>query len=376
MARIVVGMSGGVDSSLSAALLQEAGHEVVGVTMKLWPCAEDDGGFTREDACCSPTETIDARAVAVAAGLKHYVIDLEDEFRRSVVEDFLAGYASGETPNPCVRCNETIKFGSLWEHARRLGAERVATGHYARVERAFDRWVLRRAVDTVKDQTYFLFSLTQEQLAHAEFPVGAFTKEQVREQSRARGIVTADKRESMDICFIGDEGIGGFLRREIPEAFRPGPIVHEDGGVLGEHQGLGAYTVGQRKGLGIAWSEPLFVTRIDRGANALVVGRRASLLVDELPLRECTWHLGEPPAAGLACQVRLRHHGKLLPATIHAGGVVAGSAVVRFHEPQLRANAGQACVAYDDRDDLCLGGGWIDGTPTRTAATPATAASA
>jgi tRNA-specific 2-thiouridylase len=356
--RIVVGMSGGVDSSLSAALLKERGHEVVGITMKLWPCAELDGGFVREDACCSPTETIDARAVAQTAGLPHYVVDLEQRFRETVVADFVAGYAAGRTPNPCVRCNEAIKFGELWEHARALGAERVATGHYARVERALDEhWLLRASVDRAKDQTYFLFSLTQEQLAHAEFPVGGMTKDEVRSASRARGLATADKHESQDICFIGDEGIGAFLRREIPDAFRPGPIELEDGRPLGEHQGLGAYTVGQRKGLGVAWSEPLFVLRIDVARNALVLGPRERLMTSELPLRDCTWHLGALPAGGLECRVRTRHRGTLAPATIVPRD---GGALVRFAEPQVRTNAGQACVAYSLDGEYCLGGGWVD----------------
>jgi tRNA-uridine 2-sulfurtransferase len=361
---VVVGMSGGVDSSLSAALMKERGHEVVGVTMKLWPCAEQDGGFTREDACCSPTETIDARAVALTSGVPHYVIDLEDEFRRGVVAGFLAGYSSGETPNPCVRCNETIKFGSLWEHARRLGAERVATGHYARVEQALDRWVLRTSVDRTKDQTYFLFSLTQEQLAHAEFPVGGMAKDEVRAAARARGLATADKRESMDICFVGKDGLGEFLRANIPEAFQPGAIVHEDGTALGEHQGLAGYTIGQRKGLGVAWKEPLFVVRLDHRANTVVLGPRSSLLVTELPLRDCTWHLGELPRDGLRCRVRTRHRGSLLEATIlprlGTGPEGKPNATLRFAQQQPRASAGQACVAYDEREEWCLGGGWVD----------------
>lgn len=363
MARIVVGMSGGVDSSLSAALLREQGHEVVGVTMQLWPCAEQDGGFTREDSCCSPTETIDARAVAQGAGIRHYVIDQVEDFRRGVVDGFVDAYANGQTPNPCVRCNEKIKFGSLWEHAKRLGAEQVATGHYARVEQVFDRHVLRTAVDRNKDQTYFLFSLTQEQLAAAHFPVGHLTKDEVRAASRVRNIVTADKHESQDICFIGDEGVAGFLRERIPQAFRPGPITYTDGRVLGEHQGLAAYTIGQRKGLGVAWHEPLFVVRLDHASNTVVLGDRDDLLVSELPLTDCTWHLGELPATGLECRVRTRHRGKPVPARIvMRPGVGPGglpNATVHFVEPQPRTNAGQACVAYDEREELCLGGGWI-----------------
>ncbi len=362
MARIVVGMSGGVDSSLSAALLREQGHEVVGITMKLWPCAEQDGGFTRTDACCSPTETIDARAVAQTAGVAHYVIDMEAEFRRDVVDGFLAAYARGETPNPCVRCNESIKFGALWDHARALGAERVATGHYARVVDVFGRRVLRVAEDRDKDQTYFLFSMTQEQLAAADFPVGAMTKTDVREAARARKLSTADKRESMDICFVGSD-LSAFLRREIPQAFTPGAIVLEDGTVVGEHQGLAAYTLGQRKGLGVTYSEPLFVVRIDLPNNTVVMGARERLLVTDLPLSDCTWHLGDLPAAGLACQVRMRHRGRFLSALILPragnGPTGLGNATLRFAEPQQRTNIGQACVAYDDRGELCLGGGWV-----------------
>lgn len=356
MARIVVGMSGGVDSSLSAALLHEQGHEVVGVTMKLWPCAEQDGGFTRADACCSPTETIDARTVALGTGLKHYVVDMEEAFRHQVVDGFVAAYSRGETPNPCVTCNEKLKFGALWEHARGLGAERVATGHYARIETAFDRLVLRVSADRAKDQTYFLFSLTQEQLASALFPVGGLTKEQVRDEARRRRLATADKRESQDICFIGAGGVKGFLRAEAPAAFSPGAIRHRDGRLLGEHQGLAGFTIGQRKGLGVAWHEPLYVVGLDQAANTVVLGGRADLLVDEVRLRDCTWHLGALPQAGLACRVRTRYRGAPAPATIMPE---EDGARVRFHAPHERPSRGQACVAYDERDELCLGGGWI-----------------
>jgi len=354
MARIVVGMSGGVDSSLAAALLAEQGHEVVGVTLKLWPCAELDGGFTKPDACCSPTETRDARAVAVGRGITHYVIDAEDEFRRGVVEDFLDGYVRGETPSPCVRCNETVKFGSLWQHAKALGAERIATGHYARTQRVGDRMVLRHAVDRAKDQTYFLCTLTQEQLAIAEFPVGGMDKPAVREAARSRNLATADKRESMDLCFLGADGVGGMLKRERPDAFRPGHIVDEDGRVLGEHQGLGLHTIGQRKGLGIAGaSEPLFVLRLDVPENAVVVAPRERLLVTSFRVREPQWHLDPPGFDGLRCVVRPRHRSAPLAATVHADGRVV------LDEPAIRPAPGQACAMYDPADDICVGGGYI-----------------
>lgn len=356
MARVVVGMSGGVDSSLAAALVQEAGHEVVGVTLKLWPCAELDGGFTRSDACCSPSETVDARAVAVGRRIPHYVVDAEDEFRRDVVDGFTAAWLAGATPNPCVACNEKIKFGMLWEHARALGAERVATGHYARVEQDGGRWQLRRSADRDKDQTYFLFSLTQEQLARAEFPVGHLDKAAVRAAARARTLATADKHESQDICFIGGDGVAGFLRRARPEAFVPGPIRHHDGRELGRHAGLWGFTVGQRHGLGIGWPQPLYVLGLDPAANALVVGERDLLLAAEARLARCTWRI-EVPADGLACLVRPRHRARPVPARIVADA--AGGARVHWDTPQPRSSPGQACVAYDLADEYCLGGGWF-----------------
>ncbi len=362
MARVVVGMSGGVDSSLSAALVKEQGHEVVGVTMKLWPCAEADGGFTRTDACCSPTETIDARAVAQSTGVAHYVLDLEAEFRAGVVADFLRGYAAGRTPNPCVRCNESIKFGELWTHAQTLGADRVATGHYARVGQAFgERWLLRCAVDSAKDQTYFLFSLTQEQLAHAEFPVGGMTKGEVRQAAEQRGMVTAAKPESQDICFVAEDGVVAFLRRELPDAFVPGPIVLEDGTEVGRHGGLPGITIGQRRGLGVAWSEPLHVLRLDGPRNAVVVGPRERLLTGTIRLEACTWHLGRLPEAGMECRVRTRHRGAMVPALVIPDAQREDAATVQLREPQPRTSPGQACVAYDQGMQWCLGGGWVAG---------------
>lgn len=368
MARIVVGMSGGVDSSLAAALVQEAGHEAVGITMRLWPCS-DAGGFTRSDACCSPTETMDARAVALSRGLSHYVLDLEDAFQQGVVQDFLDAYAAGRTPNPCIRCNERIKFGELWTHARALGAERVATGHYARTVRLADgRWGLGTAADRGKDQTYFLFSLTQEQLAHAEFPVGGLTKEEVRAAALARGLVTAHKPESQDVCFVGGGGVAAFLRRRLPQAFVPGPIELEDGTVVGRHQGLPGFTLGQRHGLGIAWHEPLYVLALEPARHALIVGPRARLLTRELVLRGCTWHAGALPPQGLRCRVRLRHRGTPVPAVIQPDPALEGGARVVLAEPQVRPSPGQACVAYDEPLALCLGGGWIEPGPPTPAA--------
>ncbi|MFW5846279.1 MAG: tRNA 2-thiouridine(34) synthase MnmA [Planctomycetota bacterium] len=362
MTRVVVGMSGGVDSSLTAVLMRERGFDVVGVTMKLWPCAELDGGFTREDACCSPSETIDARAVAVDAGVPHYVLDAEEVFRTQVVDDFVQAYSRGETPNPCVRCNESVKFGDLWRYARSIGADAVSTGHYCRIHERDGRLCPGIAADPGKDQSYFLFSLSQEQLAHAHFPLGALSKDQVRAMAAERGLITADKRESQDICFIGADGVAGFLRREAPEAFTPGPIELEDGRVLGRHDGLAAYTIGQRKGLGVAWHEPLYVVALDLDRQAVVLGPRNATRVEHAVLRDCTWHLGPPRAAGgLRCLVRNRHRAPLRPATVHPKA--DGGADVAYDAPVGRPSPGQACVFYDLDGCLCLGGGWFIRSP-------------
>ncbi|NRA37005.1 MAG: tRNA 2-thiouridine(34) synthase MnmA [Planctomycetes bacterium] len=355
--RIVVGMSGGVDSSLTAVMMKEQGFEVVGVTMKLWPCVEEDGGFVREDACCSPTETIDARAVANHAGVAHYVIDMEDEFRESVVKNFLEGYERGETPNPCIRCNESVKFGDLWKYAKSIGASSVATGHYARIAQRGERYCLQTPADKKKDQTYFLFSLTQEQMASARFPLGDYTKDEVRSLSQEKNIVTANKAESMDICFVGEGGVEGFLRKEIPDAFTPGPIVHRNGQALGEHQGLSAFTIGQRKGLGVAYTEPLYVVQLDKEHNTVVLGSRDDLLVNDMIIRDCTWHLGDLPESGLRCLVRNRYRS--LPVAAVIIPLADNAARVEYEEPQAQPSAGQACVAYDLEDDLCFGGGWF-----------------
>jgi len=348
-------MSGGVDSSLAAVLLGEAGEEVVGVSMKLWPC-EGGAGGDPEDACCSPG---DARAVALAHDIPHYVLDYEEPFRREVVDGFLAAYRAGETPNPCIACNERLKFAHLWDWAHGIGASGVATGHYARVIEHQGRLYPGVPVDRDKDQTYFLFSLSQEQLARARFPLGELTKAQVRSEAARRGLVTADKDESMDLCFVGEEGVQDFLRQEMPEAFVPGDIVlQDDGRVLGQHRGVTGYTIGQRRGLGVAWREPLYVVAIDLPCNRLILGSRAQLYVDRAILRDCRWHHGpDVPPEGLFALVRNRHRAKPVPATILPDG--DGGAAVRYHEAVMRPSPGQACVVYDTDLQRCLGGGWF-----------------
>lgn len=358
MGRVVVGMSGGVDSSLTAALLHEQGHEVVGVTMKLWPCGIGQGGDP-EDACCSPTE---ARAVAARYGIAHYLVDFEQRFREQVLAGFIASYTAGETPNPCIGCNETIKFGDLDAWAARIGADAVGTGHYARIAELDGRLCPAVPADIVKDQTYFLFTLDQRQLAAARFPLGGLTKEQVRAEAARRELPNAQRDESMDLCFVGEDGVAGFLRREAPEAFAPGPIELEDGTVLGEHRGLPGLTIGQRKGLGVAWTEPLYVLRLEPARNAVVLGPRGSLLVGEAMIRDCRWHLIDAlPGEGLRCAVRNRHRGPAVPATIVPCDLPGGGTGARvvYERPVERPAPGQAAVAYDRELRYCLGGGWF-----------------
>ncbi|MHC5068269.1 MAG: tRNA 2-thiouridine(34) synthase MnmA [Planctomycetota bacterium] len=360
--RVVIGMSGGVDSSLSALLLQEQGHEVVGVTLKLWPCGVGQGDDP-EDACCSPT---DARAVAVGHGMRHYVVDFEEHFRRGVLDEFISAYAGGETPNPCIRCNETVKFGDLWQWSRELGASALATGHYARIETISGRRCPAVPRDANKDQTYFLFGLSQEQLAVARFPLGGLTKDEVRAEAARRGLVNAERADSQDLCFVGPGGLAEFLRAEAPDAFVPGEIRLSDGRVLGEHQGLPAFTVGQRKGIGVAWTEPLYVIGSDSPDNALILGTRDELTISEAWLRDGIWHLHEQlPALGLECLVRHRHRATPVPAVLTPVELADGrpGVHVRYSRPVQRPALGQACVAYDADLRLCLGGGWFTAGP-------------
>src|SRR4029077_20682690 len=273
--RLVVGMSGGVESSVAAALLVEQGFDVVGITLRVWPWREPEDGAKRFGSCCSPETVDDARAVARRLGIPYYLLNSEREFEQAVIEPFARAYAAGRTPVPCVACNREVKFGSLRQRARAWDATAVATGHYARITReaATGRFLLWRGRDARKDQSDFLWPLTQEQLAEARFPVGDLTKDAVREKARALGLVTANKPESQEICFIPDDDYRGFLRRRIPGAFRPGPIVNRHGTVLGQHAGLLNYTVGQRRGLGLQPAETLYVTALDPVKNAVVVGR-------------------------------------------------------------------------------------------------------
>ena len=356
-------MSGGVDSSVAAALLAEAGHEVIGLSMQLYDQREADlfpGALEKGDAfgsCCSLSDLQDARRVAQAIGCPHYILNLEETFQRTVVRNFVDEYASGRTPIPCVHCNADLKFDTLASKASGFGAAAVATGHYARA--VFDedarRYRLLRGVDRAKDQSYFLFSLTQDQLAHAMFPVGHLTKPEVRAHAERLGLAVADKPDSHEICFVPDGDAGGFVERQLESAPADGEIVNERGESLGRHRGLHRLTVGQRKGLGLATGQPLYVLRLEPATSRVVVGPREALGETTLTASGVNWISGTPPAAPLRATARIRHRHTDAAATVTAD--TADTARVVFDEPQIAVTPGQAVVFYDG-DDV-LGGGWI-----------------
>jgi tRNA-specific 2-thiouridylase len=351
--RVVVGMSGGVDSSAAAALLLEQGYEVIGITLKLWP---QDCVNRAEDKCCGPQAVADARSVSHKLGIPYYLIDEAADFQAQVIQYFADEYKAGRTPNPCVMCNEKLKFGALITRAQRLGAERVATGHFARIERGENgRMLLKRGRDPRKDQSYFLFSLRQEQLARTLFPLGELTKNDTRNVARQCELKTADKEESMEICFVPDKDYGRFLQQaKLVEKHR-GEIVSLDGQVLGHHEGIEFYTIGQRKGLGLSSPKPLYVIELDAGQNRVIVGDESALDRDEFTVERCNWIPWDAPVGPLEATAKIRYNHPGTPATVHPGP--NGSARVKLHEPQRAVTPGQACVFY--QDDLVLGGGWI-----------------
>jgi tRNA-specific 2-thiouridylase len=352
---VAVAMSGGVDSSVAAARSVHAGFETIGITLALWPGTRE---LVRDRGCCSIDAVDDARRVARALGIRHYVWNLEREFDDHVVAEFEDEYAAGRTPNPCVRCNERIKFGVLLERARAVGATHVATGHYARVGRGDEGWTLHRSADRGKDQSYTLHRLGQDQLCAAVFPVGAAgAKAAVRAEAGRLGLVTAAKPESQDLCFL-DGSLRQDLGRRLAGRYAEGPIVDRRGRRLGSHRGLPFYTVGQRTGLGIAPAtpdaRPLHVLELRTATNTVVVGEREQLLRRSVELEDAHW-VGEPPAPGDAVSVQLRAHGEPLAGRLQtAEGAVAS---VRLHRPAANVSPGQSLVLYDG--DRVLGGGLI-----------------
>ena len=353
--RVVVAMSGGVDSSVAASLLAEAGHDVVGLSMQLYDQRESAEGF---GTCCSIDDLHDARRVAAAIGIPHYLLNFEAPFRRLVMENFAAEYAAGRTPIPCVHCNADLKFATLAEKAAAFGASAVATGHYARV--VFDedakRYQLLRGVDPEKDQSYFLFSLTQDQLAHALFPVGHLRKADVRAYAASRELAVADKPDSHEICFVPDGNTARFVERHLNAAMPEGDLVDTSGRVVGHHKGIHHFTVGQRKGLGVWTGSPLYVLKLLPAEARVVVGPRAELGCERLTASSVNWIAGNPPEGPRRVTARIRHRHRDAPAIVEADAT--GRARLRFDEPQVAVTPGQAVVFYDG--EAVVGGGWID----------------
>jgi tRNA-specific 2-thiouridylase len=356
--RVVVAMSGGVDSSVAAALMTEQGYDVVGITLQLYDHGEALG---RPGSCCAGQDIHDARRVADGIGIPHYVLDFERRFKAAVIDDFADAYLAGETPIPCVRCNQKIKFEELLSVARDLGAEALATGHYVRRIETPNGPELHRGAEAARDQSYFLFATTRAQLAFLRFPLGSMGKDETRALARRLGLPVAEKRDSQDICFVPTGGYARVLERLRPEAGRPGEIVGLDGTVLGRHGGIGRFTIGQRRGLGVAASEPLFVVRLEPDTARVVVGPQRALFRRHVRLAEVNW-LGEQKLAedGVRLRVKLRSSQPAVPALLRAdpaGPTGPSAAEVVLDEPQAAVAPGQACVFY--AGERVMGGGWI-----------------
>lgn len=355
--RVVVAMSGGVDSSVAAALLKKEGYDVIGITMQLWPSDLPYGQFS-ESGCCSLTAVEDARRVAYKLGIPYYVVNFQEPFREAVIDAFVEEYLRGETPNPCLICNQRVKFGLLLQKAMELGADYVATGHYARIgydpERG--RYVVRKSRDPLKDQTYTFYGQTQEQLAHTLTPCGDYTKEEIRALAREWNLGVASKPDSQEICFIPDNDYRRFLREYRPEAYNPGPILDKHGRRIGTHDGIAFYTVGQRKGLRISSGQRLYVIAIDKENNALIVGTEEDVLGTALAVRDVNW-VSIPGIDGpRRVRAKIRYNAPEVDAEIFPGP--GGQVVTRLIEPQRAISPGQAVVWYDG--EYLLGGGIID----------------
>jgi len=367
--RVVCGMSGGVDSSATAALLLEQGYDVIGITLKLWP---QDCVNRAEDKCCGPQAVTDARSVCHKLDIPYYLVDESADFQKHVIQYFADEYKAGRTPNPCVMCNQNLKFGRLIDRADQLGAKFIATGHFARIERALTpslshpmgeggrrsgegRYLLKRGRDLKKDQSYFLFSLRQDQLARVIFPLGEKTKSDTREVARHCQLKTADKEESMEICFVPDNNYGGFLQSANLVQKHRGDIVDLHGHVLGQHDGIEFYTIGQRKGLGITTPKPVYVVELDTENNRVVVGDDSALDRDEFTADRCNWHPFEQLTEPIEVTAKIRYNHPGTPASVTP--LENNSVRVKLHTPQRAITPGQASVFY--QDDLVVGGGWI-----------------
>lgn len=345
MGKALIAMSGGVDSSVAVRLMQEQGEDCVGVTMSLFP--KNAGDHTDDTAA--------ARAVAERLGVPFYVEDYQEEFKKEIIDSFVQAYLHGRTPNPCIVCNKKLKFGKLMERAAQLGCDKVVTGHYAQIEKDSDTYLLKKAEDRNKDQSYMLYRLSQEQLEKSRFPLGAYQKTEIREMAKAWGFVNARQKDSQDICFVPDGDYARVIEEYTKEGSRPGPFVDTEGVAIGTHRGIIHYTVGQRRGLGIAAQEPLYVCRIDPEQNTVVLGYREKLFSRELDTEEFNWITGSIPTQPVRCRAKIRYHHEEELCTVYPEG--DASAHIVFDMPQRAITPGQSVVLYDG--DFVLGGGTI-----------------
>ncbi|MBQ6088419.1 MAG: tRNA 2-thiouridine(34) synthase MnmA [Firmicutes bacterium] len=353
--KALIAMSGGVDSSVAALLTKEKGIDCIGCTMKLYEAGDTDLPPEKSKTCCSLDDTEDARSVAFRVGMPFYVFNYKEEFRDKVMNKFAESYEKGETPNPCIDCNKYLKFGRLHERAEVLGCDYVVTGHYARIEKQGDKYVLKRALDESKDQSYVLYNLTQELLAHTLFPLGELTKKEAREIAEKHGFVNANKPDSQDICFVPDGDYAMVVKKLTGKDPVPGDFIDKDGKVIGQHKGIINYTIGQRKGLGLAMGHPVFVCAICPENNTVVIGENEDLMKREVLVRDFNWISGEIPAEPVRCTAKTRYRMKDQPAMIYP--LEGGGAKIVFDEPQRAITRGQSAVAYDG--DIVIGGGVI-----------------
>ena len=355
MKRALIAMSGGVDSSLAAKLMQDDGYECIGCTMRLFH--NEDAGLERSRTCCSLEDVEDARSVAYELGMRFYVFNFTDDFRNTVIRRFVESYQNGITPNPCIDCNRYMKFGKLFDRAKILDCDCVVTGHYARIEERDGRYVLKKAIDATKDQSYVLYAMTQDQLAHTRFPLGDLCKTHVRALAEQNGFVNADKPDSQDICFVPNGDYAHIIELQTGCKAAAGNFVDRCGNVLGTHRGVIHYTIGQRKGLGIAAGEPLYVCRICPQSNTVVLGRNEDLFSTEADAADFNWISGESPKQAIRCKVKIRYRQAEQWATVTPCD--EHDVHISFDDPQRAVTPGQAAVLYDG--DIVLGGGTIRG---------------
>ena len=351
--KILIAMSGGVDSSVAAKLLCDAGNECIGCTMKLFDNC--DAGLSRSRTCCSLDDIEDARSVAFSLGMRYYVFNFKDDFREKVIKKFASAYLAGQTPNPCIDCNRYMKFDKLYERARLLGCDKIATGHYARIEFDGEQYMLKKARDESKDQSYVLYMLTQEQLAHTLFPLGELIKSETRAIAEASKLTNAQKPDSQDICFVPDGDYAAAIERLTGKTSAPGNFIDTDGNVLGTHRGITHYTIGQHRGVGLALPERRYVCKIDAGSGTVTLGSGTELYSREVLVRDFNWISGEAPSGPIRCSAKIRYRQPEQAANVEP--LSENEALIRFDTPQRAVTPGQSAVLYDD--DTVLGGGII-----------------